>query len=244
MDGIRDEIGPQQVSLYTEEPHIPPAMGEGCELSLDFDVGAAVHCQDGTCGKLLHVVLDPSSGKVTDLVVRHGFLQQQNRVVPVARVRQLRAEGIWLSLSSDEVRQCTEYREIEFRVPAVPQQHGRYQSGDVRYAMSPYEGLKGQSVSPAQRYTFREGIPYESRTIGRGIKLRDARGVFGEVDHVLVDCHEGEITHLIIRRGLLGEYRIVPMAYVADVDEQAVLLKGTRADLDPLPVYHPRHAHA
>jgi hypothetical protein len=233
-------VGQQHIGNLLESPDAPPVMGEGCELPLVFDVGTVVHCHDRRCGKLMHVVMSPSSGRVTDLVVHHGLVHQRNRVIPVSFVERMTAEGLWLSLSSQELHLCTEYRETEFQVPAVGWNHQRYQPQEVRYAMSPYEGLTGGSVAPAQRYTFQEGIGADSRAIGKGVKLRDARGVFGEVDHVLVDCHEGDITHIVVRRAARGEYRILPIALVARVDEQGVLLRGARADLDHLPAYRPR----
>ena len=38
---------------------MPPAQGEGCELPLTFNIGASVRCNDGRCGKLARVVIDP-----------------------------------------------------------------------------------------------------------------------------------------------------------------------------------------
>ncbi len=240
MNVTNPTIGQQHLGSVSGGFDEPPLMGDSCELPLDFNVGAAVHCQDRRCGKLLHIVMSPSSGRVSDLVVHHGFVRQRNHVIPVSFVERMTTEGLWLSLTSEQLHLCTEYRDVAFQVPAVGWNHHRYQPQDVRYAMSPYEGLTGGSVSPAQRYTFQEGVGTGSRAIGKGVKLRDAQGVFGEVDHVLVDCHAGDITHIVVRRRARGEYRILPIALVAGVDEQGVLLRGARADLDHLPAYRPR----
>lgn len=39
----------------------------------DFNVGTAVHCGDGRCGRLTRVV-DRDAQEVTDLIVEKGFL--------------------------------------------------------------------------------------------------------------------------------------------------------------------------
>ena len=218
----------------------PPVMGEGCELPLDFDIGAAVHCQDGQCGKLQHVVMHPSTGKVTHLIVRRGFLlKQRSWIVPVAMVERAVSEGIWLSFSSEELQRCVDYREEAYRGPALGWNHTRYRRHDVKYALSPYEELHEHEVVPADSYAFSDYNPLGFQSIKPGVKLRDVRGVLGEIDHVLVDCHEGHLTHVVVRPGRFRDYRIVPIAYVAGVDKDGVLMIGWRGNLDELPAYRP-----
>ena len=52
-----------------------------------LDLGCAVHCSDGAFGEIADVVIDPTTRRVTHLVVQpHGRLESA-LLVPVERVR-------------------------------------------------------------------------------------------------------------------------------------------------------------
>ncbi len=216
-----------------------PVMGEGCELPLIFDIGAAVMCTDGRCGKLVRVVLDPATERVTSLVVARGGLQKESRVLPITEVQGTKDGIVQLPISSREFGRFRIYKEVEFRVPSVGWNNGRYGPDDVRYWMSPYEGIGGQSLVPSRKHLLHEGVPFDSRVVGNGTKVRDAEGNAGEVDHVLVDCEGGYITHIVIRHGLINDYTIVPVSMIASVDDQGVVLNVRRAELRALQKYRP-----
>ncbi len=217
----------------------PPTMGEGCELPLIFDIGAAVICTDRRCGRLIRVVMDPATERVTALIVERGGLQKASWVLPVANVQATSEGTVQIGISSDEFGRFRSYKEIEFRVPSVGWNNGRYGPDDVRYWMSPYEGIGGQSVVPSRKHRLHEGVPFDFQVIGNGTKVRDVEGNAGEVDHVLVDCEGGYITHIVIRHGLINGYTIVPVSMIAGVDDQGVVLNVQRAELRALPKYRP-----
>ena len=218
----------------------PPTMGEGCELPLIFDIGAAVMCTDGRCGRLVRVVLDPATERVTALVVARGGLQKESRVLPITEVQGTKDGIVRLPISSDEFGRFRIYKEVEFRVPSVGWNNGRYGPDDVRYWMSPYGGIGGQSVVPSRKHRLHEGVPFDSRVVGNGTKVRDAEGNAGEVDHVLVDCEDGDITHIVVRHGFISGYTIVPVSMIAGVDERGVVLNVQRTELRGLPKYRPQ----
>lgn len=228
---------PVEKLLTTDE--VVPAMGEGCELPLDFDIGAAVHCTDGRCGKLQHVVMHPSTGKVTALIVAQGVLQRETRSVPVALVSRATGDGIQLSVTQAQLRRCQDYRGEAYQGPALGWTHARYRRSDVKFAMAHYEGLTGHEVTPADSYAFSDYNPLGFQAVRPGVKMRDVRGVLGEIDHVMVDCHDGKLTHVVVKRGAFGDYRVVPIAYIAGVDRDGVLLVGWRGNLADLPEYRP-----
>ena len=80
----------------------------------DFNIGAQVHCQDGQCGKLAKVVVNPDTLQVTDLIIEEGFLLKRARVFPISVVESTTAEDIYLSVHSDDLGNYREYREIEY----------------------------------------------------------------------------------------------------------------------------------
>ena len=78
-------------------------MGEAVE----FDIGAPVSANDGACGKLVRVVVDPVARTVTHIVVEPKHRQGQGRLVPVRLV----------DASSREMRlRCSvsDFEELEF----------------------------------------------------------------------------------------------------------------------------------
>lgn len=214
-----------------------PAMGEGCELPLRFEINSLVQCEDRTCGKLHRVVIDPATENVTHLIVKRRRPGRQAVVVPVSTVKEASAEQVHLKTSSADLNSYKPYQELDFRVPVVGWRSDRYKSGHVVYAMSPYEGMGGQSLTPSKNYRFHEGIPFRLKAVGKGTPVHNTQGPLGEIDHVLVDCAQGHITHLVVHDREHRDYRIVPVEMVAAVDDAALTLTGTHDDLTGLPRY-------
>jgi len=218
-----------------------PLMGEGCELPLSFDIGARAYCQDGQCGKLVRLVVNPVTEDVTDLIIEKGFLQKHDRVIPISAVKSTTDAEIHLAMESHSLSDFPEFREVEFRVPSSGWDSSRHKAEHVRYWMTPYGvGVSALSVVPTARRRFNEGVAYGSKVIGRGTKVHSLRGGVGKVDHVLVDCAEGHITHLVVKRNLLAEYHTVPVEMIQSVEDDGVTLSVSRDQVLALPRYYPR----
>ncbi len=217
-----------------------PLMGEGCKLPLNFDIGARAHCHDGLCGKLVRLVVNPATEVVTDLIIEKGFLQKHDRVIPISAVQSTADGEIRLAMESQSLNDFPEFRRVEFRVPRLGWDSSRHKPEHARYWMSPYGTLSGQSVFPASRQHFNEGVAFGSKVIGRGTKVRCIRGGAGKVDQVLVDCAEGHITHLVVKRNLLAEYHVVPVEMIQLVEDDGVTLNVSRDQVLALPRYYPR----
>jgi uncharacterized protein YrrD len=207
----------------------------------DFDIGAQVYCEEEACGKLLKVVVDPQSERVTDLIVARGFLQRIDRVLPVSDVEKTTDQGIYLSIGSDDLEESTEYREIEFREPAPGwNKNGRYRADQVACWPSPWGVVCREPVVPMVRRHIHEGVSPSKEVIERGTPVLNVQGKLGEVDHVLVDHKTGEITYLVVRKGLLPEYPIIPALLVKDIGSEGVFVDISEDGLDGLPRYAPR----
>ena len=208
---------------------------------IDFDIGARVHCEGEVCGKLLKVVVDPQSERVTDLIVEHGFLKKIDRVVPVSAVEKTADQGIYLSIPKDELEESTEYCEIEFREPVLGwNRGGRYGADQVVCWPSPWGVVCREPVVPMVKRHIHEGVSPAKEVIERGTPVRNAQGKLGEVDHVLVDQRNSEITYLVVRKGLLPEYPILPALLVKNIGEKGVFVDIAEEGLNGLPRYAPR----
>jgi hypothetical protein len=84
------------------------------------------------------------------------------------------------------------------------------------------------------------GLLQTRATIERGTPVRNRCGTLGWIDHVLIDDGSDKVSHLVIRRGLLPYYPVLPVARVDLANGQTVRVAMTRDELDDLPLYRRR----
>ncbi len=209
-------------------------------MEMDLRIGAQVHFQDGRGGKLVKVVVDPTTRRVTHLVVEKGFLQKEDRVLPVSLVERTTPEAIHLALASRELRRYPIYRELEFVEPAPDWEYNRYRRNQVVHWATYYGIVTVDPIIPYVRYRIHEGVPATQEVIGRGTPVRTLDGMVGRLDHVLVHRETGEITHLVLRRGVFNRRLVVPMSLVKEIDDEGIFLDLTNQELRGLPQYTPR----
>ena len=212
------------------------------QAKLYFVIGARVYCTDGDCGRLSMVVVDPHTQRVTDLIVEKGFLLTTDRVLPIDRVDRASAEGIYLTLAGEDLEDYPEYREFEFKEPAPDFQAGGYDLGNVRCWQNRYNLACEEPVIPMVRKRVREGVSSELAVIERGTPVKNAQDTVGHVDHVLVSPTSREITHLVIRKGLVPYYPILPISEVREVSDEAVTVDLTNDQVKGLVRYKSRDA--
>ena len=206
----------------------------------DYNIGAPVHCRDGDCGRLHKVVVDPHTQRVTDLIVERGFLLTTDRVLPVDTVERATGEDIYLSISSKALDDYPEYRVIEFEEPAPGVKDAMYDRGDVRCWMQGYRMACREPVVPMVRMEVQEGVPRGRAVIEQGALVVNRQGTVGEVDHMLVDSKTGKVSHLVVRRGLLPYYPIVPISAVKAIRDDSVKVSLGQKEMDTLPRYRRR----
>jgi osmotically-inducible protein OsmY/sporulation protein YlmC with PRC-barrel domain len=207
---------------------------------LDLDIGARVLCEGEPCGKLARVVLDPHTERVTHLIVERGLLRKVDRVVPVSAVGRTTDQDIHLSIRRDELEEYPEYRETEFGRPTPGwEENKQYKTEHVRFQAGSMH--QESPVAPRVWRQVRDGIPSDAEVIERGAPVYNAAGVVGKVDHLLVDKASGEIAQLVVRRGIIPEYPIVPIEAVHKVMEGSVAILLTDEELEELP-RHTRRA--
>jgi uncharacterized protein YrrD len=211
------------------------------ENKLDLNIGANVYCNEGRCGKLTHVVLDPRTERVTDLVVEKGFLQKEDRVIPVSAVNEATGDEVRIDLDAEAYEEFPEFDEATVRLPAAGYRGDRYQTDEVVYLMNRYRAVfVREPVVPTVKHTLHEGVPTKLDVVGAGTPVRNALGDLGEVDHLLVNSETNRITHLVIKtKGLFSDYPIVPLSEVSAIDEEGVYLKMTEEELEEYPRYTP-----
>jgi len=200
----------------------------------DLDIGTRVLCEGELCGELGKLIVDPDTQRVTHLIVERGFLRNIDRVVPVSAVGQTKDQDVHLSIGIDELEEYPEYRETEFSQPTPGWgQSEQYGAEHMRFWAGP--SPQESSVAPRVRHQVPEGIPSDLEVIERGAPVYNAAGEVGKVDHVLVDKESGEIAQLVVRRGIIPYYPVVPIEEVDNVIGGCVAIRLTDQELKELP---------
>jgi hypothetical protein len=206
---------------------------------LHLSTSAGVHFHDGQSGSLRKLVLDPSTHRVTHLVVRAGLFQKHEWVIPIAVVGHATPEEIRLNVSQDQLTQYPEYREAEFVRPdddwemssGRPNEHVLF--GFSSMGLFEYK----QAAIPMIRRRITWGVPEGEMVIGRAMVVRNHHGDVGKVDHLWIDRDSWEITHIVVQRGLLPNHTIIPVAWIEGVDESGIFIRGDDTELQKLPHY-------
>lgn len=204
----------------------------------DLNIGATVHCKDGICGRVAKVVVDVHSERITDVVVARRLPFSPDRVVPIDAVERTNEDEVYLSLSAEELDAHPEYREVEYTQPSA----GVYESGDVRCYNNTYTYACDLPVVPRVRHETHPGVDADRAVVGRGTRVLNAQGEVARVDHVLIDPESDKITHLVLRRGLVPRYPILPIEEVDEFGDEVVTVNLTEEAIEALPRYQRRRS--
>lgn len=208
--------------------------------SYDLRIGADVICQDGRCGKLLKLVVDPEQAEITDLIVEKGFLLKEDRMIPLDKIEKTSPEEIQLSLTGEELEELETYQEFAFEV-IKPEEGEDFSEGEiVMYSpmVTPYGSVAGPFL-PAVRKLVQEGLEEDQKVVQRGTAVVNQEQNLGEIDHLLVDRETGKIRHLVLEVGALDHAVILPFAEVQEIKQDRVVVAILEEELEELPRYRP-----
>jgi sporulation protein YlmC with PRC-barrel domain len=200
---------------------------------MQFEIGAPVSCEDGPCGVLSRVVIDPIRRAVTHLVVEPRHRHSLARLVPVD-LAEVEDSGLKLRCTLAAWRALQFVEENEYVVP--PEQWLEY-SGDGIL------GLPYYAESPP--VIAHERVPAGEVEVRRGEHVHASDGEIGRVEGVVVDPADHHLTHVLLQEGhLWGKKDVaIPIGAVDRVDWDGVhvsLAKEEIADLPPIEVAYPR----
>jgi sporulation protein YlmC with PRC-barrel domain len=222
---------------------------------MEFREGVGVYTSDGEqIGDLERVVLDPRSGKVTHLVVRKGLIFAEDKVVPVDLVRKADEQRVELSKVQDELGELPNFEEVHYVEPdqrereraSYPQNQARpffwyppYGTAPIGYPGYPAHhyipyGPSWDKVPQVERNIPEDSIPLEE---GAPVYTADREHI-GDIARLLIDNETQRVTHLVISRGLLlKSEKLIPEAWIRDVEEEKVVLGVGSNFVEGLPDY-------
>lgn len=217
---------------------------------MQFIEGARVYdAEDREVGRISHVVLNPSDGKVTHVVVRQGFIFTEDKVIPISLFKHTTQDRATLYDTIENLDELPAFEETQYLPTEVAEEMGVpaptypavgtyfwYPSGPY-----PYQGPLGAPYLEQDYVAVTEqNIPEGTVALKQGARVMsvDDQHV-GNIENVIVDPDTSHVTHLVISQGLLFKsQKVVPAFWVKHTLEDEVYLTVTADFLEDLPDYN------
>lgn len=197
-------------------------------------------------GTLGRVIIDPSTRAVTHLVIEKGFLFSTNKVVSMEAVNPDTNENIVLLTSEDDLDEYRDFEDVQY----VDVDEAERPSDELEYAYW-YPPLNAGWWRPAMHMpppamTVFTPKPRTGLDIPEGsIAMEEGADVYssddkhvGSIGQLIVDPQDNRVSHFVVGKGLLfKENKLIPVTWVADIEEDKVRLSVGSGTLDRLPEY-------
>jgi sporulation protein YlmC with PRC-barrel domain len=214
-----------------------------------LELGSPVRCSDAEYGELSDIVIDPTTRRVTHLVVQPAHRHDLARLVEIERAQAV-AEGepeIKLDCTVAELDQREPLQKSAYlRIGEVPVEDPNWEVGiENMLALPYYESFTAGgglgSTMPPMAYDDHVTEIYDRVPKDR-IEIRRSSAVIssddhelGHVDGFVVDSEEG-ITHLVLEHGhLWGKREVtIPVSAVDAITNDEVRLTLTKDQVGEL----------
>lgn len=201
-----------------------------------FIIGARVNCEDGVCGRVSRVVVDPVAKVVTHLAVEPEHRLGLARLVPVD-LAESGPHAVSLACTMAEFEQLDAAEETQF----VPGTRGYEIYGPEQVLSWPYYELGDTVIDPDQEGKVSQTVTVDTLPPGevgvrRGARVDASDGVIGKVQGLVIDPASHGVTHVLLQEGhLLGRKQLaIPISAVEQVGDE-VQLNLTRYQVRHLP---------
>lgn len=213
---------------------------------MDVSLGADVIGTEGKLGVVERVIVDARSGKVTDIVVKHGFVFGHERIVPIAHITGVEDNGVRLDMDERMLGTMDGFvgtrvgRDPDYMGPPPADLDGSFQGnlaldqtvaagaqGGMGTAGKPMGYPGGEQVTPdfVQRPAFSRGT---------AVFAADGEKV-GDVGELSFAHDTGMATRLAVRRGFIFHHDTdVPVDWIREFGDDGVLLNVPKAQVEGL----------
>lgn len=208
------------------------------EPELDIRLGAPVFAADRRrVGSVDRVVLEPSSGRVTHVVVHEGMLLTRDVVVPVESVESASPRRVRLRLRAAELDQLPDFVETAYvplaskDVPPLITWEGP-PDYEPHAVLVPAASLYTPQVMPfaPQLVEERKAIPPDAADLAVGTPVECLDRSVGTIVEVHVDSTDEHVTGVVLQAGARRRLIAVEMLEVTVGDGVRVRLKQCEAE--------------
>jgi len=214
---------------------------------------------DSKVGDIKHVVVDPVTSKITHVVIEQGFIFTVDKVLPLDYIARQKDGALYLDRSST-VLDLPNYEDTYYVNPHTDEivtedhidTHPVITPRPVYYYPPMLDGgaglydwgLPAYLDGDPLRAVTRKNIPEDSVLIEEGANVYSLDGDHvGDVHSVHMDTVNNRITHFIISQGLLfKDYKLIPVFWVNQVDDEGIRVAVGTDQLEKLPAYNPENA--
>jgi len=194
---------------------------------MDIPLNVKVSCSDGSCGRTTNLILMPTNGEITHVVVGDGSYPETGYLVPIDRIAESTPESIRLNCSHAELSKLPVFNHVEF----IP-------SGLSGSMLWPY-------ATPAAGFIMieNEHIPVNELAVRRGAGVEATDGHVGRVDEFLINPIDNTISHLVLREGhFWGQKDVtIPVSQIDRIEADTVWLKLDKHSIEALPAIPVHH---
>jgi len=213
--------------------------------AVSFTIGSGVSCEDGDCGTLKRVVVDPLAQKITHLVVEPRHRQGLGKLVPVD-LAEPGPDTIRLRCTLADVERLDWAEETQF----VPGTQGYAEYGPEQVLSWPYyglhggqaEGVAGAAVPWTSQTVTYDTVPAGEVEVRRGEPVYATDGPIGHVHGLVMDPASHRVSHVLLAEGhLWGRKEVaIPISAVVDAASgiKLQISKKEVADLPPVQIDH------
>lgn len=197
---------------------------------IDLPTKAEVLCSDGPAGRSTYVIFNPNDHRMTHLVVQSNRPPFDEHLVPVDQVAATTNDLIRLKctrkdLYAMEPFECEQY--IRTKLP-------EYLTSQSAY---PISGMMITTEVDAYVPVKISNIPAGEMAVKRGARVEAIDGPVGQVDELLMNSGNMQVTHLVVLERHLMEHReiTIPVSQIDRVFEDKIYLKLDRQSVEQLP---------
>ncbi len=202
---------------------------------MDIPIHAPVQCADGPGGHVDRIIVDPTTQKITHIVVREAGILGEAVMVPVNDITESSPGLVRTHLLRKQLEELPVFVEKRYRAttPLFSRGFQLYPIGGVMYW--PYYPVNEKDV-----ITIESTIPKGELALSQHDKVEATDGHVGNIDEFLVDPRTDAITHLVLREGHLWgqKYVTIPVSQIARIEEGSVQLKLNKQEIAALPALH------
>jgi len=224
----------------------------------EYAIGAQVYCEDGECGELTRVVVDPIKRAITHLVVEQPHSQEVGRLVPIDLVETATEQQLRLRCTREKFEAFEAAEDTKF----IQAPGGQWGYGQRQMLMLPFFGLGGMGMlgglgmggmggmgglgmggmggmgmGASQQAVTYDKVPPGEVEVRRGQRVHASDGPIGHVRGLVVDPTDHQVTHVLLDEGhLWGKKEVsIPISAVTGVGDDGVQLNLTKAEVADLP---------
>ena len=204
----------------------------------EYEIGAQAYCQDGECGELARVVIDPIKRAITHLVVEPPNGREIGRLVPVDLVETATEKELHLSCTLEKFETLEEAEETKF----ISAPSGQWGYGQNQMLLMPFFGMgmggMGMGgIGASQQAVTHDKVPPGEVEVRRGQRVHASDGPIGHVRGLVVDPTDHQVSHVLLEEGhLWGKKEVsIPINAVTRVDDDGVQVSLTKAAVAALP---------